>query len=114
MILTLTASIMYWSLQQQAGESETGESNDLDASPASSANGENDKVLASEISDLSINDAASDATPSPKVGKDESSEEVENTEPSSNTENGVTIEGSPSTENERASSHVEEGGRDTE
>ncbi|XP_056171479.1 fimbrin-5-like [Syzygium oleosum] len=114
MILTLTASIMYWSLQQQAGESEMGESPDLDASPVNSANGENDKVLASEISDLSINDAASDVTHSPQLGKDESSQEFENTEPSPNNKNGVTIEGYPSTENEKASSHVEGGGRETE
>lgn len=105
---------MYWSLQQQAAESETGESNDLDTSPASSANGENDKVLESEISDLSINDAASDATASLQIGKDESSQEVENTGPSSDCENRLNIRGCPATDNENASSRVEGGGRDTE
>ncbi|KAF5741395.1 fimbrin-like protein 2 [Tripterygium wilfordii] len=58
MILTLTASIMYWSLQQQGGESESTQSEDND---------ENERDVANEVSSLSINDAVSD------VGDEESS-----------------------------------------
>uniref|UniRef100_A0A5B6ZPQ4 Calponin-homology (CH) domain-containing protein n=1 Tax=Davidia involucrata TaxID=16924 RepID=A0A5B6ZPQ4_DAVIN len=46
MILTLTASIMYWSLQQKVEESES--------SPASSVGGENEVAAAGDISNLSI------------------------------------------------------------
>ncbi|KAA8526568.1 hypothetical protein F0562_008229 [Nyssa sinensis] len=63
MILTLAASIMYWSLQQKAGESESTSTEDSkvpDASPVASIDGENE-VAAGEINNLSIDDAASDA-----------------------------------------------------
>lgn len=58
MMLTLTASIMYWSLLQSTDESESSPSSlaaTPEASPAPSVNGD-------EISNLSIDDAASDST----------------------------------------------------
>uniref|UniRef100_A0A5B6ZRA6 Putative Fimbrin-like protein 2 n=1 Tax=Davidia involucrata TaxID=16924 RepID=A0A5B6ZRA6_DAVIN len=71
MILTLTASIMYWSLQQKVGESES--------TPA-----EDGKVpdAGGKISNLSIDDDASDADLSPQVGNEEPSQKAENHEPS--------------------------------
>lgn len=54
MILILTASIMYWSLQQQAEDAE--DSNTPDASPVASVDGERETVLASEVA----NEEASD------------------------------------------------------
>ncbi|KAI6672713.1 hypothetical protein NL676_000619 [Syzygium grande] len=113
MILTLTASIMYWSLQQQAGESETGESSDLDASPVSSVNGENDKILASERSPTCLSMMLLQMSHLPH-NLERMNLCKRFTEPSPNSENGVTIEGSPSPENEKASSHVDGGGHDTE
>jgi plastin-1 len=64
MILTLTASIMYWSLQQQGdSESSAAEDSDVpDASPPPSVNGEKEEVLVGEISNLTVDDAVSDAT----------------------------------------------------
>ncbi|KAK6230171.1 hypothetical protein QUC31_001689 [Theobroma cacao] len=71
MILTLTASIMYWCLQHAAEEGETilspangnGSINTLDASPAPSVSGEDESSsLCGEISSLTIDDAASDIT----------------------------------------------------
>ncbi|KAF5459489.1 hypothetical protein F2P56_023430 [Juglans regia] len=83
MILILTASIMYWSLQQPAEESESNpseESNTPDASSAASMDGDRETALASEVSNLAVNDAASDTadtTPSQVVENEESSGKVE-------------------------------------
>ncbi|KAJ7964749.1 putative Fimbrin [Quillaja saponaria] len=56
MILTLTASIMYWSLQQPAGESETTVVEDYtpDTSSAASLDGETETDLANEVSSLAV------------------------------------------------------------
>ncbi|CAL5341652.1 unnamed protein product [Camellia sinensis] len=66
MILTLTASIMYWSLQQPVDESELSPSSATsgtpDASPAQSVNGEDESSLGGEVSSLTIDDAGSDTT----------------------------------------------------
>ncbi|XAR67404.1 hypothetical protein NMG60_11002150 [Bertholletia excelsa] len=65
MILTLTASIMYWSLQQQADESEWSPSPAAatpDALLAPSVSGDDESSLGGEVSNLSIDDAASDTT----------------------------------------------------
>lgn len=85
MILTLTASIMYWSLQQQAEEAESSPSplpsplpspspanghstTTPDASPAPSVSGEDENSsLCGEVSNLTIDDAASDSTISSQV-----------------------------------------------
>lgn len=51
MILTLTASIMYWSLQHSE------ENSTPEASPVASADGENDTdLISSEVSNLAIDD----------------------------------------------------------
>lgn len=85
MILILTASIMYWSLQQQATEEE----NTPGESHAASVSSESETVLSNEVSNLSVDDAAaSDAAPSPQIGNEQSSEKAENEEPpSQNVEN---------------------------
>ncbi|KAI3457756.1 hypothetical protein Pfo_014419 [Paulownia fortunei] len=70
MILTLTASIMYWSLQRKAGESEH-------SSPAASADGDNELVPAGDVSNLSIEDASSAAAVSPEVSNEEPSLQIE-------------------------------------
>ncbi|XVE80461.1 hypothetical protein DITRI_Ditri14bG0141500 [Diplodiscus trichospermus] len=71
MILTLTASIMYWCLQNAAEENETnlspgndnGSTYTSDASPAPSISGEEESFsLCGEISSLTIDDASSDIT----------------------------------------------------
>lgn len=68
MILTLTASIMYWSLQQpvEEGDSSPSLNNGTctpDASPAPSISGEDDSSsLGGEVSNLTIDDSASDTT----------------------------------------------------
>ncbi|OMP04298.1 hypothetical protein COLO4_09752 [Corchorus olitorius] len=77
MILTLTASIMYWCLQHAAEEGETTPSpasgngsiiNTPDASPAPSVSGEDENSsLCGEISSLTIDDAASDITVSSQL-----------------------------------------------
>lgn len=58
MILTLTASIMYWSLQNSE------ENNTPEASPAASADGEHESDVVDEVSNLAIDDdnAAEDAS----------------------------------------------------
>ncbi|GFY84363.1 actin binding calponin homology (CH) domain-containing protein [Actinidia rufa] len=80
MILSLTASIMYWSLQQSVDESESSPSPSRsasaatatpDASPATSINGESDSSLCGEVSNLTIDDAASDTTISSQVENDD-------------------------------------------
>lgn len=73
MILTLTASIMYWSLQQPAvnteAPSETEEnaavsepSTEDAASDKSPSDKEDESVVANNISNLSVDDAASDTS----------------------------------------------------
>ena len=67
MILTLTASIMFWSLQQPVDEA-NGLSSSADASPAPSISGEDESSsLGGDVSNLSIDDAASDTTVSSQV-----------------------------------------------
>lgn len=70
MILILTASIMYWSLQQQSDESDDS---GIDASPAASGDGEIDRTLSGDISNLAINGTPSDPNPtvSPQVEVEE-------------------------------------------
>ncbi|XP_059666483.1 fimbrin-1-like [Cornus florida] len=77
MILTLTASIMYWCLQQPVEESESSPSpspsaspaatTTPDASPAPSINDEDESSLSGEVSTLTIDDTASDTTVSSQV-----------------------------------------------
>ncbi|KAL5794233.1 hypothetical protein ACOSP7_002827 [Xanthoceras sorbifolium] len=57
MILILTACIMYWSLQKPAEESEDNEVTD-----GSPMDGESETSLSREVSDLAIDDAASDSS----------------------------------------------------
>ncbi|XP_011011608.1 PREDICTED: fimbrin-1-like [Populus euphratica] len=79
MILTLAASIMYWSLQKavEDGESSPSPSNGTctatpDASPAPSVNGEDEiSSLGGEVSNLNIDDVASDATVSSQLENEE-------------------------------------------
>lgn len=66
MILTLTASIMYWCLQQDESESspshsETATTTDISSS-APSVYSEDESSVCGEISSLNIDDAASDST----------------------------------------------------
>ncbi|CAK7349072.1 unnamed protein product [Dovyalis caffra] len=81
MILILTASIMYWSLQQQGdSESSAAEDSDVpDASPHVSVNGEKEEVLAGEVSNLAVDDSVSDSTESTHV--EEPSPHVEEKDP---------------------------------
>ncbi|KAH7533438.1 hypothetical protein FEM48_Zijuj04G0130600 [Ziziphus jujuba var. spinosa] len=80
MILILTASIMYWSLLQPAGES--------DSTPDTpNESNENETGLAGEVSNLAINDSASDTVGSPEDGNEQSPHKSENDEPSDNVEN---------------------------
>ncbi|KAK3014525.1 hypothetical protein RJ639_010075 [Escallonia herrerae] len=76
MILTLTASIMYWSLQQPVEESESSPSpataTTPDTSPAPSISGEDESSLGGDFSNLTIDDAASDTTVSSQVENEES------------------------------------------
>ncbi|KAK4278386.1 hypothetical protein QN277_016239 [Acacia crassicarpa] len=75
MILTLAASIMYWSLQQSGEDADSFPSpastitnNTPDASPAPSVCGEDEiSSLGGEISNLSIDDAASDTSVSSQL-----------------------------------------------
>ncbi|KAK7300001.1 hypothetical protein RJT34_10832 [Clitoria ternatea] len=70
MILTLAASIMYWSLQQQTDDTDsisspagTATTNTPDASPAPSVCGEDESSsIGGEFSNLSVDDATSDTT----------------------------------------------------
>ncbi|KAJ6965949.1 fimbrin-1-like isoform X1 [Populus alba x Populus x berolinensis] len=79
MILTLAASIMYWSLQKavEDGESSPSPSNGTctatpDASPAPSVNGEDEiSSLGGEVANLNIDDAASDTTVSSQLENEE-------------------------------------------
>ena len=74
MILILTASIMYWSLQQQAADAETAS----DGSPVASVGSVNEAVLSSEVSNMTLDDLSPgvrDEKSSKKAEKDELSEE---------------------------------------
>ncbi|XP_057955266.1 fimbrin-5-like isoform X2 [Malania oleifera] len=88
MILTLTASIMYWSLQQPAAETgstpstPTEDTSTPDGSPAPSMDDKSGTVLAGAESSLAVDDV-SDASPSPQNGNEEHSSEVKNDEPPS-------------------------------
>lgn len=57
---------MYWSLQQQSDESDDS---GIDASPAASGDGEIDRTLSGDISNLAVNETPSDPNPtvSPQV-----------------------------------------------
>ncbi|OMO52954.1 hypothetical protein CCACVL1_28986 [Corchorus capsularis] len=70
MMLTLTASIMYWSLQQQAAESEDGEI--PDDSSVSPKDGEDETAFSREVSGLSIDDSVSEAAASDKGSEQQS------------------------------------------
>ncbi|CAL9054036.1 fimbrin-5-like [Musa acuminata AAA Group] len=61
MILTLTASIMYWSLQQTGENFEPSEEDSVSQTAPSDGDG---SAVAESISDLAIDDAASDASQS--------------------------------------------------
>lgn len=77
MILTLAASVMYWSLKQPVEESDYSPSpsdtatatttSTPDASPAPSINGDDESSLGGEVSNLTIDDSASDTTVSSQV-----------------------------------------------
>jgi len=71
MILTLTASIMYWSLQQQTEDPDSFPSpantttSTPEASPAPSVCGEDESSsIGGEFSNLSVDDTTSDSTAS--------------------------------------------------
>ncbi|XAR56752.1 hypothetical protein NMG60_11037338 [Bertholletia excelsa] len=72
MILTLTASIMYWSLQQTT-ESSPSSSADLSLSP--SITSEDESSLHSEVLNLTIDDAPSDTTFSSQVENGDNSDD---------------------------------------
>ncbi|VFQ91771.1 unnamed protein product [Cuscuta campestris] len=92
MILTLTASIMYWSLQQPVSDSESSPSPSValspDSSPAPSINGE-DEISLDGLSNLTVDDAASYSTVSYSHAEDEDTESQEASS-SSPVENGDT------------------------
>lgn len=73
MILTLTASIMYWSLQQPVNiesppaKAAAAADPTPESSPAASINGDDGSTLSDDVSNLSVDDAASDSIPSPDV-----------------------------------------------
>lgn len=72
MILMLTATIMYWSLQQSSNETESSSSSIAstpEASPQPSANGDGDNSVSPEISSLSFDDTTSDTTVTSTVGE---------------------------------------------
>ncbi|KAM1116730.1 hypothetical protein TB2_007096 [Malus domestica] len=73
MLLTLTASIMFWSLQQPVDDTERLLS-PVDTSPATSISEEDESSssLGGEISNFSIDDTASDTTVSSQVENDSS------------------------------------------
>lgn len=105
MILILTASIMYWSLQQQATEAE----NTPGESHAASVSSESETVLSNEVSNLSVDDTASpDAAPFPQIGNEQSSKKAENEEPPSqnveNEEHSTNAEGKDGEDKDRLKS----------
>lgn len=65
MILTLTASIMYWCLQQE--DSEAATSTDISSSAPSIYSEDESSSICGEISSLNIDDTASDSTASSVV-----------------------------------------------
>ncbi|CAK9133394.1 unnamed protein product [Ilex paraguariensis] len=88
MILTLTASIMYWSLQQTPTE----DNKVADAFPPTSRDGDDEAVAVGELSNSSIDDPASNTTLSPRVGNGQPSERVEKDEASLQTEMDKTFD----------------------
>lgn len=79
MILTLAASIMYWSLQQQTEDAAdsfpspagTASTTTPEASPVPSVCGEDESSsIGGEFSNLSVDDATSDTTVSSQVESD--------------------------------------------
>ncbi|XP_022758962.1 fimbrin-5-like isoform X2 [Durio zibethinus] len=84
MMLTLTASIMYWSLQQQVAESEDGEV--PDESSGSPKEGENETSLSGEVSSLAIDDSVSDTALSPEAKNEEIPTNIEGEQQSPKTE----------------------------
>ncbi|XP_057466189.1 fimbrin-1-like [Actinidia eriantha] len=94
MILTLTASIMYWSLQQTVEESESSPfpaaDGTPDASPAPSVISEDESSLGAEFSNLTIDDAASDTTVSSQLENEDGPLASDN-RTSSQVENGDTL-----------------------
>ncbi|XP_076949055.1 fimbrin-1-like [Bidens hawaiensis] len=78
MILMLTASLMYWSLQQSKDEAESSPSSIADTpegSPEASINEDDDSQAGPEISNLSIDDVASETvdTATSVTGQDDTS-----------------------------------------
>lgn len=76
---------MYWSLQQPVGETESNPDTP-DESSAASIDNENETSLAGEVSNLDIDDSASDSL----VGNEQSSQKSENDE---NEESSPKVEG---------------------
>lgn len=66
MVLTLTASIMYWSLQQpevnSTLEASVNGQNETNSTLEASIDGENKTVLADEVSNLAIDNSVSEKT----------------------------------------------------
>ncbi|KAI3755903.1 hypothetical protein L1987_55712 [Smallanthus sonchifolius] len=76
MILMLTASLMYWSLQQSKDETESSPSSVAETpegSPEPSFNGDDDNHMGPEISNLLIDDVASDTAVTSMIGHDDTS-----------------------------------------
>lgn len=76
MILTLTASIMYWSLERQRAEdSEQSSVEDASSQKAPSSDGEDGSIAADSMSNLTVDDAASDTS---SIAADSATASVEN------------------------------------
>lgn len=71
---------MYWSLRQPAGESDS-------APHTPNESNENETSLAGEVSNLAVDDSASDTVGSTQDVNEQSSHKSENDEPSRNVEN---------------------------
>ncbi|XP_039125109.1 fimbrin-4-like [Dioscorea cayenensis subsp. rotundata] len=79
MILTLTASIMYWSLERQRAEDSEQSSEisveDASSQKAPSSDGEDGSIAADSMSNLTVDDAASDTS---SIAADSATASVEN------------------------------------
>ncbi|KAI7743954.1 hypothetical protein M8C21_031532, partial [Ambrosia artemisiifolia] len=76
MILMLTASLMYWSLQQSKEDTESSPSSITETpegSPVASVNGDDESQVSPEISNLSIDDVESDTAVTSIIGPDDTS-----------------------------------------
>lgn len=94
MILTLTASIMYWSLQR-GGDSEA-------PSAEGSVDGEDERTLSDDLGNLTTEDAATDPTVSPQPATGESSQGIESMEPSADIQDkSAADEACPAVEKEK-------------